>query len=111
MLTASRLLGWSMAVAMKTFYRIIHKSKSGLIKSPNFYDLKTAKRIADDLNQKLEDLGEYSIESADISELNPNQLVRLYRLKLIPYPELSTYAGLHIAEQELKHKYSNQHFA
>lgn len=97
---------------MKTFYRVIYKSDNyGLVKSPNFYDLKTAQRIADDLNKKIDTSGEYLIESAGISELNPDQLVRLYRLKLIPYEELLTYAGLFVAERELKCEYNNQHFA
>lgn len=96
---------------MKTFYRTVYKTTDGeLIKSHNFYDLETAQRITTSLNRKYKQPGDYSIEGVDISELKPDQLARLYQLKLITYRELQTYAGLHIAERELRHRYDkSQH--
>lgn len=76
---------------MTTFYRVVYKTTTQTIKSPNFYDLQTAQTIADDLNRDFQQLGKYELESAEISTLTPLQITRLHQLKLITDKELATY--------------------
>lgn len=98
---------------MNTFYCVAYRAPDQqVLRSTNFYDLETASRIASDLNNRqFNQPGEYFIEGATVAELDPAQLVRLFRLKLIPYSLLVEHAGVTVAAAALKQKYEVEQLA
>lgn len=97
---------------MNTFYCVAYRAPDQqVLRSANFYDLETASRIASDLNRQFNQPGEYFIEGATVAELTSVQLVRLFRLKLIPYSVLLEHAGATVAAAALKQKYGMEQLA
>ena len=93
---------------MKVFFRVVYKAQNSQLESRNVHSHETAHRIAANLNKRFQGNGQHIVEGVPVSELEPDQLARLFREKLITYRELATYAGTEVAERELKLRYSSE---